>query len=253
MNGGEARKLYDRLAAWSATACERLVDDFWPDMPSGVEDRDADVWEALLAVADLAGERWAKAARVSAVTLVTAARCRPPSIGVLLLRDVKKVFDAHRGTDKLPTEDIISDLVDMDEAPWATIRKGEPIDARSLAARLRKYGVSSKLHRIGDAVFKGYSCAQFEDAWKRYVTPVQGDLSVTSVTEGIDGARVTDVTDSKGPMGAERDAGLFEYAAHNGNAVDERCACGNTLQTPDAINSGKCKPCRDKLMAGDDR
>jgi 5S rRNA maturation endonuclease (ribonuclease M5) len=30
------------------------------------------------------------------------------------------------------------------------------------------------------------------------------------------------------------------------------CACGNRLLTPDAIRSGKCKPCRDKLMAGYD-
>ena len=32
-----------------------------------------------------------------------------------------------------------------------------------------------------------------------------------------------------------------------------RCECGNTLTTPEAIAASKCKPCRDKAMAGYDR
>ena len=44
----------------------------WPEMPTGVDDRDADVWEALLSVADLAGKHWPETARVSAVSVVTA-------------------------------------------------------------------------------------------------------------------------------------------------------------------------------------
>jgi hypothetical protein len=212
VNGPQAQKLYTRLAKWSITARESLVGDFWPEMPQGVDDRDADVWEALLAVADLAGKGWAKAARVTAVTVVTASKRRPPSIGVLLLRDVKKVFD-HEGNDKLPTEDIINGLVKILEAPWATIRKGEPIDDRGLSNRLRKYGIGSKTHRIGETVFKGYSRAQFVDTWKRYVDDLIGDdddagpphpgpdLPVTSVTADTDQLRlvtdVTAVTDSK--------------------------------------------------------
>ena len=41
-----------------------------PDMPDGIADRDADVWEALLAVADAAGGDWPERARVAAVALV---------------------------------------------------------------------------------------------------------------------------------------------------------------------------------------
>ena len=59
-------------------------------MPAGVEDRDADVWEALLAVGDLAGARWGKMARNAAVAIVAASRRRAPSVGVLLLRDLQR-------------------------------------------------------------------------------------------------------------------------------------------------------------------
>ena len=94
---------------------------------------------------------------------------------MLLLADLRKVFDVS--TDKMPTEDILSALNKMDESPWATIRRGEPIDARSLASRLGKYGIGSKPLRIGDAVIKGYARAQFKDAWNRYLIDLPDDDS----------------------------------------------------------------------------
>ena len=209
---------------------------------------------------------WPHTARTAAVTLVTASRRRPPSLGVLLLRDIKKVFDAHPRMEKLLTEDIIRGLVKMDESPWASIRKGEPIDSRSLASRLRKYGISPKPQRTGEEVFKGYSRAQFEDAWKRYVddladddddgSPMGGNSSVTSVTDDTDDARVTDVTDTKGATGED----LFgtDWTAPDGSPNGNGnhaplCDCGNGLTSPEAIRAGKCKPCRDEAMAGYDR
>ena len=105
--------------------------------------------------------------------------------------------------EKLPTEDIINGLVEIPESPWGTIRKGEPIDDRGLATRLRKYGITSKALRDGESVFKGYARAQFIDAWKRYVDNLIDDdddgcayeESVTSVTPVTErDLFVTDVT-----------------------------------------------------------
>ncbi len=100
----------------------------WPDMPDGIEDRNADVWEALLAVADAAGGDWPRRARCAAVTLVTAAKAAVPSIGVRLLADLLAVFSEHGDADYLFTEDILSSLVAMDDAPWADIR-GKALEA----------------------------------------------------------------------------------------------------------------------------
>jgi hypothetical protein len=61
-------------------------------MPQGVEDRDADVWESLLAIADAVGGHWPKAAREAAVTLVSAAKESEPSLGIRLLADVRSAF-----------------------------------------------------------------------------------------------------------------------------------------------------------------
>ena len=171
-----------REAARSARALGELVARpgrrHWPEMPDGVADRDADVWEALLAVADLAGGHWPDTARVAAVTLVTASKGRTPSLGVLLLHDIQTVFN-NRGADRLSTEVLLTDLKGMEESPWAVIRRGEPLDARGLSQRLRKYDIKPDLQRIGDEVLRGYTRAQFADAWSRYLHTE----SVTSVTE----------------------------------------------------------------------
>lgn len=54
INRPAADRLRRLLATWADVSAERLTGDFWPAMPPQVTDRDADVWEALLAVADLA-------------------------------------------------------------------------------------------------------------------------------------------------------------------------------------------------------
>ena len=184
INGAEADQLYQRLMAWSNNT--QPLADGWPTLPQGVTDRDADVWESLLAVADLAGSHWPHTARVAAVTLVTASSARKPSLGVLLLRDIRTVF-SQSSQDRMATADVLAALNRMDESPWAAIRRGEALDARGLANRLSKYGIGSKAHRIGDDVIKGYSRAQFQDAWSRYLdtedsAPVADDSAVTSVT-----------------------------------------------------------------------
>jgi len=42
--------LRNRLAVWASNATDQ-VRDAWPDMPEGIADRNADVWEALFSVA----------------------------------------------------------------------------------------------------------------------------------------------------------------------------------------------------------
>jgi len=52
----EGDTLRELLAKWAAHAADR-VGDPWPQMPPGVADRPADVWEPMLMVADLAAGR----------------------------------------------------------------------------------------------------------------------------------------------------------------------------------------------------
>jgi Protein of unknown function (DUF3631) len=172
-------ELRDRLAGW-ANAVRAKVTGAWPDMPCGVEDRDADIWEALLAVADQAGGEWPHTARVAAVALVAESKRSTPSLGVLLLSDMRVVFG---DAEALSTELILQRLHALDESPWAALR-GKPLNARGLATRLGNYGVHSKTIRVGDSTPRGYVREDLHDAWQRYLSlpPMESATSATSET-----------------------------------------------------------------------
>lgn len=195
----EGHRLRDQLTDWGESVVDSIT-DVWPVMPAGIEDRDADVWESLLAVADAAGGDWSQQARNAAVTLVTESKQSSPSLGVRLLADLQQVF-GDKPTRS--TVDILAGLHAMDEAPWGDLR-GKPLDARGLSSRVRPYNIKPKPIRIGDQVVKGYEATDLIDAWRRYLP--QGQKSVTSVTPVTGGKlppdadckRVTDVTDVTG-------------------------------------------------------
>ncbi len=189
-NEPNGAKLAERLAVWAASV-ESKVTGVWPKLPPDIHDRDADVWEALLAVADAADGEWPDVARVACVALVAESKASTPSLGIQLLVDLLKVFGE---VDALSTEQILTKLIALEESPWGDLR-GKPLNARGLSNRLRPYGVSPTTVRFGPALAKGYPRGSFLDAWTRYLGAPTLD-AVTNVTPGIpDSADVTAVTD----------------------------------------------------------
>lgn len=190
-----AASLYADLATWADTVRPSLL-DAWPDLPDGIEDRDADVWEPLIAVADAAGGDWPERARAAAVEMVNEAKAKPATLGIRLLTDVRHVF----GTEpRLSTHELLDRLHALETAPWSSIR-GQPIDARFLATQLSKYGIpTNRTIRVQGQVLKGYQAADLLDAWSRYVPTSLPDSGYSSNTGNAPAAipldDVTDVTD----------------------------------------------------------
>lgn len=220
--------LRDRLVVWADTV-RAAVADAWPVMPAGIEDRDADVWEALLAVADAAGGNWPDRARTASVALVADARESTPSLGIRLLADLRQVFEDR---DAMASEDILTALYAIEEAPWGELVGGKPLNARGLARRLGGYGVKSKNVRTGgDSPKKGYARGDLWDAWSRYLPPPPQE-SATSVpgspTEatdphglshlGIDGSSTPETAES-GPEALQRSASATETARRDGDVA----------------------------------
>ena len=79
----------------------------------------------------------------------------------------------------MPTEAILGALHNLKEAPWNDL-KGRPLNDRGLAQRLRPYEVKPKV--LSGGAQRGYLCADFYDAWERYIPPLPPAGSVTSVT-----------------------------------------------------------------------
>lgn len=161
-------------------------------VPAELNDRAADSWEPLLAVATAAGEDWAVRGRLAAIAL-SAGDDIELSTGIRLLGDIR---DLLAGREHLATTELLAGLHELDDAPWGEWY-GKPLSARSLARLLEPYGVRPQLRRVGDAVERGYFAQDFADAWERYLAPVHGTVtSVTSVTPSVEpAAAVTLVTD----------------------------------------------------------
>ena len=174
--------LGERLGAWVRSRASVLA-DAEPPMP--VEDRAADCWESLTAIADEAGGEWPSRARRAALVLTAEAEKADSgaSMGVRLLADLRSLFTMRvAGPDSAPlpgargeqqfypglfTDDILSGLRTMAEAPWASYY-GRELSARDLAGLLGQFGVESREVRIGNQHRKGYRADDLWDAWTRY-------------------------------------------------------------------------------------
>jgi hypothetical protein len=166
-----------RLAGWAAAILDEAT-EARPEMPAGVEDRSADMWEPLLALADIAGGDWPARAREAAKALVAVARDEEPSLNIRLLTDLRIVFGSE---EQLTTKKILAELCLIEDAPWNDL-KGKPLSDNQLARRLRQYGVKSKTLRLGiDHFAKGYAREDLHDVWRRYLPPL-ADKPVTAVT-----------------------------------------------------------------------
>jgi hypothetical protein len=162
----EGHQLRSQIETWAKYIADDVTPrEGWPVLPESIVDRAADVWEPLIAIADMAGGQWPARARSAALGLMESGEDREPSLGVTLLQDCKTAFGSAV---EMPSSLLISALVAMPEAPWGDL-KGKPLDPRGLSARLREYGIKPKTIRIGDATPRGYCRSDFIDAWDRYL------------------------------------------------------------------------------------
>ena len=249
----EAAPLRERLERW-ATATVDALRDAEPVIPDELDDRAAEGWEPLLAIADVAGAEWPQRARNAALVLSVGDAREDDSLGVRLLRDIRTVFQ-ERGVDRLPSAELVEALVAMEEAPWGDL-KGKPISARILARLLGRgrYEIKPRVVRVGEATPRGYARQGFEDAWERYLacTPETSATSATSATEQAprfnlveeDVADVADVAANTGVHAQDDDNGrrlhvlsLAEVLGWPHVSLGERGVNGRTVRV--GVPSGR--------------
>jgi hypothetical protein len=147
-----------------------------PGLPAELDDRAQDVWEPLLAIADLAAGGWPERARSAAITLSTGEERSDESLGARLLADIYTVSTATDAR-RYRTADLIAQLAEIEESPWGDWY-GKPITGHGLSKLLKPYGIKTMPVRAEGETVRGYKIEQFENAWAR----VLGVTSVTAVT-----------------------------------------------------------------------
>ncbi len=173
------REKLARLAADNMTTIEQAR----PDIPVELENRKADNWEPLFAIADLAAGAWPELARKAAIALNSATDATV-SIGVELLADIQAIFETKH-VDRISTADLIAALCEDDEAAWAHYNHGKPITGRQVTKRLSEYGIKAAPMRAGYEVSRGYRKDQFADAFSRYLSaPPENSVTTLQPSTG---------------------------------------------------------------------
>lgn len=163
----EIEPLRRDAARWKNDHLDKLrVAD--PIVPEALQDRAADNWRPLLAIADLAGGHWPARARQAAIHLAAGGEQDEEPL-TLLLSDLRDLFERTQSAALFSTA-IIEELVKLEERPWPEWGKAKrPLTPTQLARLLRRLDIRPGTVRIGPTTAKGYQLDWFQDAFARYL------------------------------------------------------------------------------------
>jgi hypothetical protein len=162
-----AESLRQRITRWVELIQVRLK-GARPQMPGELNDRQKDGARPLLAIADAAGDGWAEKARKAIVAVHSGGASQDQSQPTQLLADIRSIFDAA-DADKIPTENMISSLNEIQTSPWGEWNRGKGLTPHTLSRLLKPFGVYPKTIRVGESTPKGYEREQFTDSFARYL------------------------------------------------------------------------------------
>ena len=152
----QALRIRSKILRWVADNHDE-IEEAVPEAPASLNDRQQQLWQPLLAVAEVAGGVWLARAHEAAIVLSAGADDESDH-GLVLLRDLEVIF-AESHADFLSSEDLLERLADSSEL---VVR-----DPRVLARLLRPFGVRPRQRHRGGR--RGYLRSDLEAVWRRYL------------------------------------------------------------------------------------
>jgi Protein of unknown function (DUF3631) len=176
----EAASIGAQVEEWAANVKLNLD----PDVP--LKGRAADNWRVLIAIADSLG----RGDKAREAALKFTGEQTYPNLKLSLLYDIRTAFTEAEVT-TLPGQRLVDKLVNMEssQADWSE----HQLTTKKMASILNEFQIRNKLQRWPETglerrVQRCYVRGDFEEMWKRYLTPGGVDVphappaSVTSVT-----------------------------------------------------------------------
>jgi hypothetical protein len=146
-------RLRVELGKWALEYAEALSMSL-PAMPDGVVDRNADIWEPLIAIADLAGADWSERARKACVHLIGVSSKKDEPYPVKLLSRIREIYEED-SLDQMFTTDLLEKL----GPDWG-------LNPKSLSRVMSEYDVPVDRIRIDNKQGRGYRKDDIAVAWK---------------------------------------------------------------------------------------
>lgn len=144
-----------------------------PKIPEVLNDRAADNWEPLLAIAELAGGEWPTLAQNAATAL--SKDVDGDTIKTQLLVDIRTAFG---NLEQITTKALVEALIADESKPWGAFGKaGKPITGHAIARLLKDFGIRPGDIWIEGASARGYRRSALAEAWDLYVPAQEGSKS----------------------------------------------------------------------------
>jgi hypothetical protein len=128
--------LAQQVARWAADHMA-AVRDADPEVPRDLNDRQADNWRPLLAIADEVGGAWPDQARAAAKALSGVEQLEEDDIAVAALQDVGALLKAA-AEHRMSSAELVSKLTEDETGRWAEYSKDKPLTQRQLARLLAR-------------------------------------------------------------------------------------------------------------------
>lgn len=148
------------LQKWALQARLHL-DGARPVMPDGLEGRQENAWEPLIAIADMIGKVWGREARGWAEQL-TQAIPHEPDVGVQLLLDVRRVLD-NWPRNRIATRDLAKAIRKLEDREYE-----DDLNPLQLGRRLAGFGLHPEKWREEGGEKRGFTFrrgGQYRPAW----------------------------------------------------------------------------------------
>jgi hypothetical protein len=136
--------------------------------PSLGNDRAADNWAPLFAVAKVIGDDWPDRCEQAYRKLTMA---NAPELPTQLLMDIHAHFQSS-GNSRVSSADLVDALCEDSTGPWLDCSNGKKLTQSQMAKLLSPYGISPSTHRFGESTKRGYKLDQFSDAFERYLPSI---------------------------------------------------------------------------------
>lgn len=218
----EGHALRDRLVDWLEPNADQLGDSR-PTLPDELDDRAQDVWEPLLAIADLAGGDWPERARRAALDLSTGEEREDDSVTARLIHDIASVFGA-KGVDSFKTSDLLEELHQIEESPWGDWY-GKPLTVYALSRLLKPYRIKTMSVYADGKTVRGYKLDQFADAFGqvgvRSVRSVRPESRSQAAPNASNASNASTAENVRNPLPGDNGYLHHLYAAFEGGHVTE--------------------------------
>ena len=154
----------ERIEAWVTPQIISALKAARPELPPGLDGRAEDGCAPLLAIADMAGEEWARKVRQAAATLLRETNREMENTVELMLHDIKRVWPGDEPF--VPSKTLLNLLLRRTESPWSEWRNGKPLTEAGLARILKEFSIVPS--HSPDKRSRGYYRDRFLDAWSRH-------------------------------------------------------------------------------------